>query len=301
MSNAPSDFEAFDHRRVNCGAVSLSVARAGSGPPLVLLHGYPETSQAWHRVAPALAARFDVIVPDLRGYGDSDAPADDADHTVYSKRAMAADIAGLLDRLGIERAHVLGHDRGARVAYRFALDHPDRLRRLGVIEIVPTGSFWSMWTAEIAMAAYHWTFLAQPSPLPERMIGADPGGYLDWTLASWSATRDLAPFSDTALEAYRAQMATPERRAAMCADYRAGATTDRRIDDADRAAGRRIAAPVLFLHGRSGFPARTGDPAGLWHDWAEDITLAECDGGHFTMEEAPGQVIDAAMDFFGAD
>ena len=295
----PVPFDAFERQRVDCGDVTLDLRRAGEGPPLVLLHGYPQTGDAWAAVAPALTPRFDVLVPDLRGYGQSDAPPDDADHTVYSKRRMAEDIVAMLDKLGLDAAHVMGHDRGARVAYRMALDHPDRVTRVAVLEIVPTGTFWSMWNADIAQAAYHWTFLAQPAPLPERMIGADPEGYCDWTLASWSATRDLAPFPQAALAAYRAQMADPARCAAMCADYRAGATTDRRIDDESRARDARIAAPLLLLHGDSGFPARTGDPAGLWRDWARDITTRSYTGGHFAMEEAPDDVIAAALDFFG--
>ncbi|MBJ3764137.1 alpha/beta hydrolase [Maribius pontilimi] len=290
-------FSSFPTSRIACGDVTLSVRRAGTGAPLVLLHGYPETALAWAQVAPALAQHFDVIVPDLRGYGASDAPPDDAGHSAYSKRQMGRDIVALLDALDLPRAHVLGHDRGARVAYRMALDHPDRVARLGVIEIIPTGSYWARWTAESALAAYHWTFLAQPSPLPERMIAADPQGYCDWTLASWTADKDLGVFDDAALAAYRAQMAEPARCAAMCADYRAGAGIDRALDDADIQAGRKIAAPMLFLHGNRGFPAKAGDPAAIWAELAEDITVATYDGGHFAMEEAPHEVISAALDF----
>ena len=288
----------FTQSRVACGDATLSVHRAGAGAPLILLHGYPQNHHCWERVAPVLARHFDVIVPDLRGYGDSDAPPDDAAHTVYSKRRMAADIVGLMDALGLARAHVLGHDRGGRVAYRLALDHSDRLLRLGIIEIVPTGDFWAAWNAELALAAYHWTFLAQPAPLPERMIGADPSGYIDWTLAAWTLTRDLSPFSAAALTSYRAQAARPANLHAMCADYRAGATTDRALDEADRAAGRRIAAPLMFLHAEAGFPARTGDPAGLWRAWAGDVRTASCASGHFAMEEVPEAVIAAFLPFF---
>ncbi|KKL80477.1 hypothetical protein LCGC14_2004400, partial [marine sediment metagenome] len=189
-------------------------------------------------------------------------------------------------------------DRGARVAYRFALDHPDRLDRLGIIEIVPTGDFWAAWTAELAMAAYHWTFLAQPSPLPERMIGADPAGYLDWTLSHWTADGTLGAFAPDALAAYRAQMADPARCAAMCADYRAGAGPDRGADLADRAAGRQIAVPVCYLYGKHGFPARSGDPAALWRHWAPDLRTEICDSGHFVMEENPEAVLECFAPFF---
>ena len=289
----------FTSRRVDCGAVHLSVHEAGAGDPVILLHGFPQTHMTWHRVAPALAERFRVIVPDLRGYGASDAPADDAGHRVYSKRTMAADVVGLMDALGIERAAVIGHDRGARVAYRFALDHPARISRLGIIEVVPTGDFWASWNADLALKAWHWTFLAQPAPMPERLIGAEPVTWLNGLLASWTRAGTLAPFSPEALADYRAQITDPARLAAMCADYRAGATTDRRLDEADRAAGRRIDAPVRFLWAEGGFPARTGDPLGLWRAWAPQVTGNSCIAGHFVMEENPGAVLDAFVPFLG--
>jgi haloacetate dehalogenase len=290
--------QGFTPSRVACGEVTLSVHRAGKGTPLILLHGYPQNHHCWERVAPALAAQFDVIIPDLRGYGDSDAPADDADHITYSKRRMAADIAALMDALGIDRAHVLGHDRGGRVAYRFALDHPDRIIRLGIIEIVPTGDFWANWSADLAMKAYHWTYLAQPAPLPERMIGADPAGYIDWTLTAWTMDKSLAVFSDAALSSYRAQAADPAHLHAMCADYRAGTTFDRALDEADKAAGRKITAPLHFLWAEGGFPAQTGDPAALWRPWVDHMTDASCISGHFAMEENPQAVIDSFLPFF---
>lgn len=295
-----SGINGFAVSRIDVGEVALSVHRGGAGVPLVLLHGYPQNHMTWAPVAPRLAEEFDVILPDLRGYGASDAPADDAVHSVYSKRRMAADIVGLLDALEIDRAHIIGHDRGARVAYRLALDHPNRLDRLGICEVVPTGDFWAAWNAELALAAYHWTFLAQPAPLPERMIGADPVGYADWTLARWTASGDLGAFSAVALKSYRAQMAEPARCAAMCADYRAGATTDRRIDDESRARGARIKAPLHFLHAEAGFPAQTGNAAGLWAPWAERLTISTCRTGHFIMEEDPDAFLAAFRPFLTA-
>ncbi|MGY6633488.1 MAG: alpha/beta hydrolase [Alkalilacustris sp.] len=289
--------QGFTSRRIDCGAVRLAVHEAGHGAPVILLHGFPQTHMTWARVAPALAERFRVIVPDLRGYGGSDAPGDDAAHTVYSKRAMAADIVGLMDALGIARASILGHDRGARVAYRLALEHPDRLDRLGIIEIVPTGDFWAAWDARLALKAWHWTFLAQPAPMPERLIGGDPSGWLDALLASWTGDGTLAAFAPEALADYRAQIRDPARLAAMCADYRAGATTDRQLDEADRAAGRQIAAPVRFLWAEGGFPARTGDPLGLWRGWAPQVTGNACVAGHFVMEENPTAVLEAFVPF----
>ena len=289
----------FAASRVPTGEVTLSLHRGGTGPALLLLHGFPQNHRCWAGLAPRFAERFDVLVPDLRGYGDSDAPPDDEDHTTYSKRRMAGDLVELLDALGIERAHVLGHDRGARVAYRMALDHPDRVGRLGIVEVVPTLDFWEAWDAELATAAYHWTFLAQPAPLPERLIGGDPGGWVDHTLAAWTGDRTLGAFGEEALASYRAQMADPARRHAMCADYRAGATTDRRIDAEDRAAGRRIAAPLRFLWAEGGFPSRAGDPAGLWRRWADDVSDRSCATGHFVMEEAPDAAWEAFEGHFG--
>ena len=292
----------FSQSLIEVGDVCLSVHQGGEGAPLILLHGFPQNHMAWEKLAPDLAKDFHCIIPDLRGYGDSDAPADDADHHVYSKRAMAGDIARLMDFLGLERAHVLGHDRGARGAYRLALDHPDRVERLGIIEVVPTGDFWRAWDADLALKAYHWSFLAQPAPLPERMICADGPGFIDWTLASWTQCRGLEPFSEAALAAYRAQGADPVRVGAMCADYRAGATMDRALDEADRLAGNKIAVPVLFLWASAGFPARTGDPLAIWQGWcAGEVTGKELHcTGHFAMEEVPGAVLEAMLPFFQA-
>ena len=290
--------QGFTQSTIHCGDVRLSVHRAGKGHPLILLHGYPQNHHCWAPVAPTLAEHFDVIIPDLRGYGDSDAPADDADHTTYSKRQMAADIVAMMEALDLPSAHILGHDRGGRVAYRFALDHPDRIDRLGIIEIVPTGDFWANWDANIAIKAYHWTFLAQPAPLPERMIGADPVGYIDWTLGGWTLAKSLDVFALDALASYRAQAQDPARLHAMCADYRAGATFDKALDEADRAAGRKIKAPLHFLWARSGFPAQTTKPAELWKGWCDGVTDSSCDSGHFVMEENPASVLDAFVPYF---
>ncbi|MEJ6392911.1 alpha/beta hydrolase [Gymnodinialimonas sp. 2305UL16-5] len=288
--------EGFTQSYVRTNGIQLSLHRAGTGPAMILLHGYPQNHHTWEKIAPALLQDFDVIVPDLRGYGDSHAPEGVA---AYAKREMALDIIGVMDSLGMERAHILGHDRGARVTYRLALDHPDRVDRLGIIEIVPTGDFWAAWNADLALAAYHWTFLAQSAPLPERMILADGPGYVDWTLSKWTHRGNLGPFSEAALASYRAQGADPVRVAAMCNDYRAGATIDREIDQTSRATGQKIKAPLLFLWASNGFPARTGDPLGCWRDWAEDLTGVELEGtGHFAMEEVPEPVLEAVRAHF---
>jgi haloacetate dehalogenase len=288
----------FHRARMALPGITLSVQQGGGGSPLILLHGFPQTGMCWAKVAPELARRHRVIIPDLRGYGASDAPPDDPAHRTYAKRRMAQDIVALMDALGVEQSDVLGHDRGARVAYRLALDHPKRVSRLGIIEIAPTAEYWARWGADLEMAAWHWTFLAQPAPLPERMIGADPQAFLDWLLTAWTSTRSLEAFPQLALDSYRAQMRDPARIHAMCADYRAGAGPDRADDEADLAAGRKILAPVHFLWGRRGFPARTGDPAGIWRRWATVVTDAPVECGHFVMEEAPDAVLAAFLPFF---
>lgn len=293
-------FQGFSSARVDLDEVSLHVRRGGQGVPLILLHGFPQNHRAWGPVAQGFARHFDVIVPDLRGYGASDAPADDAGHTVYSKRRMARDIVALMDHHGLEKAHVLGHDRGARVAYRLALDHPGRVDRLGVIEILPTADYWRAMDAGLAMAIWHWPFLAQPAPLPETLIGARPGWFIETLMTSWTRAKSLAGFDPQALDSYRAQAADPAHLAAMCADYRAGASTDRDHDEADRAAGRRLSAPLHVLWARGGFPARAGTPRAAWSAWAEQVTDSPCDSGHFVMEEAPAAVLDAFLPHFRA-
>ena len=290
--------DGFDAHRIEANGAALNVRRAGTGTPLILLHGFPQNGACWHRVAPALAERHDVIVPDLRGYGASDAPEDDPAHETYSKRTMAADLAALMDALGIDAAHVMGHDRGARAAYRLALDRPERVRRLAILEILPTAEYWRAMDAEFAMAVYHWTFLAQPAPMPERLIAGDPEGYVRHTLASWTGAKTLDAFAPSALEGYLAQAREPARVHAMCADYRAGATTDRAHDEANLAAGTRIEAPLACLFAETGFPARTGDPAAIWRRWAEDVVTGTCPSGHFVPEEAPDAVLALAASHF---
>lgn len=289
--------EGFKQQFVTVDGVRISVHVGGSGSPLLLLHGFPQNHMTWERVAPSLAQGHTCVVADLRGYGQSDAPHSE-DGALYTKRVMAAELVSVMAALGFEAFDVLGHDRGARVAYRMALDFPKVVRRLGIIEIVPTATMWDAFTADMGMAAYHWTHLAQPYPLPEVMIGADPKLYLDHTLASWTMDTSLACFSQAALASYRAQMADPLRMHAMCADYRAGATLDRAIDTEDVKAGRKIQCPVRFVYAKGGFPARSGDPLGFWRQWAEDVTGTAIVSGHFAMEENPDAVLAAMGPFF---
>ena len=296
----PSDdlFPGFKTRRLAGEGADLFCRIGGEGQPLVLLHGYPQTHAAWHRVASSLVKHFTCIVPDLRGYGESSVPVPAGTHETYSKQAMARDVVAIMAGLGYPRFSILGHDRGARVAYRLALDLPGHVERVGILEVVPTAEMWNRFDAEMAMSAYHWTFLAQPHPLPERLIAADPVAYLEWTLASWSEKGSLEAFAPAALDSYRRAYAQPDRVRAFCEDYRAGAGIDRELDDADFKAGRKIEAPLHFVWSSHGFPARTGDPMGLWHAWARTVTGDEVAAGHFVPEENPEGVLSAFIPFF---
>jgi len=290
-------FPGFAEREIALGGVSLYARIGGAGPPLALLHGYPQSHVMWRRIAPALGERFTVVVPDLRGYGRSSIPAS-RDGEGYSKRVMAADIVALMRELGHERFRLAGHDRGARVGYRLALDHPERIERLAVLDIVPTGEMWRGMDAARAMAVYHWMFLAQPEPLPETLIARSAREYIDHTLASWTTTRSLACFGEEALTSYRAAFADPARIHAFCEDYRAGATIDRANDERDMAAGAEIAAPLLALWGDHGIPAAGADPLDVWRRWASDARGHGVACGHFLPEEAPEATQRALMDFF---
>ena len=294
-------FEGFAEARLP-GArpdVEIFARIGGEGPPLLLLHGYPQTHVAWRLVAPVLAQRFRVVVADLRGYGLSAAPADDAQHTVYAKRAMAEDMQRAMASLGFDRFAVAGHDRGGRVAYRLALDAPETVERLAVLEIAPTLQMWRAFDADMAMRAYHWTFLAQPAPVPERMIMAQPEAYLDHTLRSWTLDGTLRPFEDDgALDHYRAAFGVARRIAAFCADYRAGAGLDLSLDASDLQEGATILCPTLLICGRRGFPAQAGAPEDLWSPFAPDFRAEFVECGHFPMEEAPVETAAALLRFF---
>ena len=290
-------FDGFEPQEIPAGEANLFAQVGGSGPPLLLLHGYPQSHVMWARVAGALASRFTVIAADLRGYGASSAPASERGER-YSKRVMAKDAIALMAALGHERFAVAGHDRGGRVAYRLALDHPDKVTKIAVLDISPTWEMWAGMDAARAMAIYHWMFLAQPAPLPETLISAASQPYLDHTLASWTGEKSLKSFAPEALEAYRAAFRDPARVHAMCEDYRAGATIDRALDEADRAAGRRIAAPLLALWGAKGIPAKGENPLEVWKRWAVHARGAAIDSGHFLPEEAPEATAKALGEFF---
>jgi haloacetate dehalogenase len=284
----------FEHRTYSVGEVSFFVAESGEGDPVLLLHGFPETHLCWERVAPQLAASFRVLAPDLRGYGASEAPPGGPLGEGYSKREMAAELCELMAGLGYERFAVVGHDRGARVAYRLALDRPDCVTRAALVNIVPTVEQFERMGAGPSLGYWPWFLLAQPAPFPERLLAGDPDALLDHVFAAWPSDPGAIPPQHR--DAYRRAM-TPETIAAMCADYRASFHADREHDLDDRAAGRRIAAPVLVVIGED--EAQLADAPAVWRAWADDVTAIRVPGGHFAPEEAPGALGGALLAFLG--
>jgi haloacetate dehalogenase len=278
----------LDARRIAAAGVGFSVHAAGHGPAVLLLHGYPQTHLIWRHLAPDWAERFAVVVPDLKGYGASDAPAPAADSANYSKRTMAAECVALMRELGHERFAVVGHDRGGRVAYRLALDHPQTVAKLVTLDIIPTGATWAAAKRAFAINTFHWGFLAQGGGLPERLIGGDPDYWLEFCCRKWA--RDPAALAD-ALDEYKRAFRRPEVIAATCADYRAGATLDDEHDRADLDAGRKIECPMLVvwsgtLRGRT----RPEDPLETWRQYARDVRGFAAESGHFIPEEAPDAI-----------
>jgi len=292
-----SDFAGFAAHDFAAGEATIFARVGGSGPPLLLLHGYPQSHVMWARVATELAARFTVVAADLRGYGRSSAPESQKGER-YTKRVMAQDVIAAMSALGHERFAVAGHDRGGRVAYRLALDHPEKVTKIAVLDIVPTWEMWAGMDAARAMAVYHWMFLAQPAPLPETLINASAIAYLEAKLASWTGDHSLKSFTPAALEAYRNAFRDPVRVHATCEDYRAGATIDRALDDADRGAGRKITAPLLALWGTKGIPAKGESPLDVWRRWAVDVRGEGIECGHFLPEEAPEATARGLLAFF---
>ncbi|MGH6911017.1 MAG: alpha/beta fold hydrolase [Phenylobacterium sp.] len=284
-------FEGFQLSQVDVGEVSLRVRHGGSGPPLLLLHGYPQTHMMWGKVASDLARDFTVIAPDLRGYGGSSAPPDADDHSSYSKRAMARDATALMRHFGFERFDLAGHDRGGRVAYRLALDHPDAVRRMTILDIIPTGEVWARADRRFALGYWHWSFLVQP--FAEELIGQD--AELFFFGGQYRAT--VGAFGKEALADYCESLRDPKMIHAICEDYRAGARFDRALDEEDKAAGRKIACPVHILWGGKGALAAWYDTLAIWREWANDVRGQAIDCGHFIPEEKPAETLAALRAF----
>lgn len=288
---------AFQYQSIKTTGATIKVAVRGRGPPLLLLHGYPETHLMWRKVAPALAADFTVVCADLRGYGDSSKPEGAADHSNYSKRAMAVDMLEVMAALGHREFLLAGHDRGARVAYRLALDHAAAVKRLALLDIVSTKAVYETSGMALATAYFHWYFLIQPRPLPETLIGHDPAFWLASTFKKLSG--NPATFSDAAVAEYLRTFGTAEGIHASCEDYRAGAGVDLANDRADAAAGKKIACPVLILWGARSVVGKIFSPLETWRDFVSSPTGRAIDCGHFIPEEKPEETLSAFRDFFG--
>ncbi|MEO5699052.1 MAG: alpha/beta hydrolase [Casimicrobiaceae bacterium] len=287
-------FPGFEARRITTSGAEIACVIGGSGPPLLLLHGYPQTHAMWHKIAPRLAERFTVVCSDLRGYGDSAKPEGGARHGNYSKRAMAADQAELMQALGFARFRLAGHDRGGRVGHRLALDHPQRVERVAVLDISPTRVMYGRTDQAFATAYYHWFFLIQPFDLPERLIGADPDYYLRRKIGGWS--RGLEYFDARALAEYERCFADPRTIHATCEDYRAAASIDLEHDAADTAA--RVRCPLLALWGSEGVVNRMFEPLADWGAVADDVRGQALSCAHFLAEEAPDDTRQALEAFF---
>ncbi|WP_439497044.1 alpha/beta fold hydrolase [Bosea sp. (in: a-proteobacteria)] len=279
----------FTSETIETGEAAIFLRRGGSGPPLLLLHGFPQTHLMWRDIAPLLAQDFTVVCADLRGYGRSSCPPSAADHAPYSKRTLAADMVAVMGRLGFPRFSVAGHDRGGRVAYRMALDHAERIARLAVLDIVPTIEAWDRADARFALGFWPWTLLGQPAPLPERLLAAAPEAIIDSALDGWGTP--AATFPASVREAYLEVLRDPRHIHAICEEYRAAAGIDRDHDADDRENGRRIACPVLALWSARGalaqWYAADGGPLAIWRRWAETAAGEGVQGGHFFPEEHP--------------
>lgn len=285
-------FESFETRSLAVNGVTINVVMKGNGPPLLLLHGYPQTHVMWHKIAPALAEHYTVVAADLRGYGDSSKPAGDDQHVTYSKRAMAADQVAVMSALGFERFRIAGHDRGGRVTHRLCLDHPDRVIRAAVLDIIPTPEVFKRLNKLVATAYYHWFFLIQPRGLPETLIGGNPEYYLR-NIGAWGRADAFTP---EAFAEYLRCFSNPACIHATCEDYRAAASIDLEHHTAD--ADRKINCPLMVLWGEKGLIGRIYDPVAVWRDYAVNVSGRGVPSGHFLPEEAPAETLAALLEFF---
>lgn len=286
--------EGFRRTRIRTSGAEINLAIAGSGPPLLLLHGNPLTHVSWHRIAPSLAESFTVICPDLRGYGDSSKPDGGPDHAAYTFRAMGQDFFEIMDQLGHDRFAIAGHDRGARVAFRMALDQPDRVTRIAALDIVPTYNVLSQVTLGWGLEAYHWFFMAQKAPFPEKLLSADPEYYIRYKLNKKNVGLEI--FTPEAMAEY-IRCTTPEQIHAVCEDYRATVTLDFAMDSADHGA-RKIACPVLVLWGSNSHCGRHFKPLEAWGEWADDLRGTDIPTGHYPAEHRADLVYPMFWQFF---
>jgi len=292
-------FDGFGEHRLPTGRGTVFARIGGNGPPVLLLHGYPQTHLMWRTAAVLLASRFTVVAADLPGYGASFRPAAAPDHAPHSKRALAVDLVQAMSAAGFERFAVAGHDRGGRVGYRLALDHPGRVTALAVLDVVPTGEVWARADAGLALGYWHWAFLAQPAPLPERLIGADPGAFFDFHVRALGLGADPGRYPAEVMAVYRRLLDDPGTVQAICEDYRAGAGIDRDHDDADLGR-RRIECPVLVLWSAQGaLPRFYGDVLDVWRPWTLQVTGRPMPTTHFIAEDQPTQTADVLAGFLG--
>ena len=292
-------FDDFEQAEISTAETSIFIRRGGQGPPLLLLHGFPQTHLMWRDIAPELARRFTVVCADLRGYGRSGCPPSSPGHSPYSKRAMAGDMTDVMSRLGFGRFSVAGHDRGGRVAYRLALDQPDRVERLAVLDVLPGITMWDRADARLALAFWPWSLLAQSEPLPERLIVGAAEAVVDDALSNWDTPPAIFPRA--VRDAYVQALADPVHVHAICEEYRAAASIDREHDQADREAGRRIVCPLLALWSAKGgleqWYREVGGPLELWREWADDVEGGPIEGGHFFPEEKPKEIATSLIEF----
>ena len=274
--------------------INIAVCTKGDGPPLLLLHGYPQTGYIWHKIAPLLTKDFTVVVADLRGYGDSDKPPTSADHAVYSKRAMAADMIAVMAALGHQQFFVAGHDRGGRVAHRLARDYPQAVERLAVLDIAPTAMMYDTTDMQFATSYYHWFFLIQPAPFPETLIGRDPKFFLESKMRHWG--KDRSAITDDAFDDYLRCFSNPDTIHASCEDYRASASIDLEHDAAD--AGQKLDIPLLVLWGATAMVGNKYDMLAAWREVAVDVSGFSVPGGHYLPEESPDETYQALLNFF---
>jgi haloacetate dehalogenase len=289
-------FEGFERERIQTSETEIELVRWGEGPPVLLLHGYPQTHAMWHLLVPRLAEDFTVVAADLRGYGDSSKPFGEEDHSTYSKRAMAGDQAAVMESLGLDSFAVVGHDRGGRVAHRMALDYPDRVTKLAVLDIVPTRHIFETVGKELATAYYHWFFYIQPYDLPETLIGGNPSYYLRKKLGGWGTS--LETFTQEALAEYERCFDTATIHAS-CEDYRAAASIDLTHDGKDQDEGHKVECPLLALWGGRGVMERLYDVEAVWREYAIDVRGKPLDAGHFLAEERPTETIRELKEFLG--